>query len=347
MRPSIPGGAAARKATVAHDRGVLVLTRAEVESLLDLDDLVEAVAAAMIDLSAGRASAPPRIASVVPDVGLLGAMPAYLPSAAVLETKLVSVFPGNASLGVPTHQAAIVVFDPMTGTPAALMDGTYITETRTAAGSALSVRTLARPDASVVAILGTGVQARAHARAVSRVMSVGELRVAGRSQAKAEALAAWVASTLDVPARAVESWSSACEGADVVCACTHSEEPVVARGWLAPGTHVASVGWTPSGGEIDAPTVRDSLVVVESRESALAEGVAGAGDLTGPLSAGELSAHEVAEIGEILAGDRRGRASDDQLTLYKSVGVAVQDAAAAALVLNAAMSRGVGAVVDL
>jgi alanine dehydrogenase len=326
---------------------VLVLSRAEVESLLDLDDLVEAVAGAMIDLSNGRASAPPRIAAEVNGLGLLGAMPAFLPSAGVLETKLVSVFPGNARLGIPTHQAAIVVFDGTTGTPVALMDGTAITERRTAAASALAARSLAREDARVLAILGTGVQARAHARAVTRVRSFDEVRVAGRSPAKAEALAALIESALGLRARAAPTWAEALEGADVVCACTHAEDPVVRREWLSPGAHVNSVGWTAEGREVDEGTVRDSLVVVESRGSALSDGPAGAKDLTWAIRDGALRAEEVVELGEVLAGDREGRKSPDQLTLYKSVGVAVQDAAAAALVLMAARARGAGLEVDL
>src|SRR6476469_3026732 len=160
---------------------MLVLTRSDVEELLDLDELVGARARAHEERSSGAVSMPPRIAAFAAD-GLLGAMPAYLPSAG-LGCKLVSLFPHNTDR--PTHQAAIVLFDPANGSPVALMDGTYITATRTAAAAALAARLLARPDASVLAIIGTGVQARSHARAFSHIREWGEIRIAGSDPAKA------------------------------------------------------------------------------------------------------------------------------------------------------------------
>ena len=165
---------------------MLVLSRAEVEAVLDLDQLVDALAAAHADLSAGRASMPTRIAARVDqrDAALL-AMPAYLPSAGALTTKLVTLFPQNEGTTTPTHQAVVLVFDPETGTPQALLDGTAITALRTAAASALSVRLLAREDATVLALLGTGVQAQSHARAIARVRRLTEIRVASRDQGRA------------------------------------------------------------------------------------------------------------------------------------------------------------------
>jgi ornithine cyclodeaminase/alanine dehydrogenase-like protein (mu-crystallin family) len=315
---------------------VIVLSQAEVRELLDLDALVDALAAAHRDLSEGKASMPPRIAALVHDhEGLLGAMPAYLPSAG-LACKLVTLFPHN--LDRETHQAVICVFDPDNGTPLALMDGTFITATRTAAGSALATRLLARDDARVLALIGTGVQARSHARALRRVRAFDEIRVAGRDASKAETLAA----ELGPPARAVPSYEEAIRGADVVAATTHASEPVVRRKWLGPGTHVNSVGLNPSGREVDDDTVADSLLVVESRASALAPPPAGAPEL-----AGLDPARVHAELGELVAGTRPGRTSPEQITLYKSVGVAVQDAAAAALVLAAARERSAGQVIEL
>ncbi len=327
---------------------VLILSRAEVESLLDPDELVDALAEAMVDLSAGRASMPPRVAALVAEhEGLLGVMPAWLPSAGMLEAKLVSLFPGNAGTAVPTHQAVIVAFDPRTGTPAALLDGTGITAIRTAAGSALATRVLAREDASVLAILGTGVQAGAHAVAVSRVRPFHEIRVAGRNPELASVLEADLGGRLGMPVAAAPSFEEAARGADVVCATTHSPDPVLARDWLSPGMHVNSVGVNPAGRELDRETVRDALVVVESRESALSPGPAGANDLVWSIRDGDLDPADIAEIGEVLSGTRPGRESPDQLTLYKSVGVAVQDAAAAALVLRAARERGLGTDIDI
>lgn len=320
---------------------MLVLDRVTTEALLDLDDLRRAVAAAMADVSAGRASMPPRIAAAVEDRdAILAAMPAHLPSLGGLAAKLVTLFPGNAGTALPTHQAVVVVFDAATGAPAALLDGTSITAARTAAGSALSVELLARPDARVLALLGTGVQARSHAAAVTRVRRFGEVRVAGRHRAKAEALAAELAGELGVEVAAAGGWAEACDGADVVCATTHSPDPVVRREHLAAGVHVTSVGYNVAGREVDARTVADATVVVESRAAALAPPPAGATEL-----AGGVEVH--AEIGEIVAGTRPGRTSDAEITLYKSVGVAAQDVAAAALVLAAARAAGAGVEVGL
>jgi ornithine cyclodeaminase len=328
---------------------VLVLSGDEVRGLLDLDALIDTLAQAMADLSAGRASAPDRVAAFVDERGgLLGAMPGYVPALDVLMSKLVSVFPRNAGGPVPTHQALIAVFDPENGSPVALLDGTEITAARTGACSALSVRLLAREDASVVAVLGTGVQARSHARAVVRVRAVSELLIAGRDQAKGEALASELAPELGVSARAVASYREALERADVVCATTHSVEPVVRREWLSPGTHVTSVGYNPHGRELDDRTVVDALVCVESRSAALAPVPAGSTDLLEPLGAGLITPEHVhAELGELVAGTKPGRTSPAQITLYKSVGVAVQDAAAAALVLARAREAGAGREIAL
>jgi alanine dehydrogenase len=326
---------------------VLVISRSEVEQLLDVDELIDALAGAMADLSAGRASVPNRVGARLsePD-GLLAAMPGYTPSVGALASKLVTLFPGNTEL--PTHQAVIVVFDPASGRPEALLDGTAITGIRTAAGSALSARLLARPESRTLAILGTGVQARAHARAVPRVRDFREVRIAGRDPAKAAALAEELAGELEIPIRAAESFQAACAGADVVCATTHPVEPVVRREWLAPGTHVASVGFNPAGREVDDATVAESLLVVESREAVLAADPAGSQDLLQPIERGVIDAgHIHAEVGELVDGVKPGRTSNDQITLYKSVGVAVQDCAAAALVLRAARAGGAGREIEV
>jgi alanine dehydrogenase len=315
---------------------VIILSEAEVRELLDLDQLVDALADAHRDLSAGEASMPPRIAAMVQErQGLLGVMPAYLPSAG-LACKLVTLFPQNTDRH--THQAVIVVFDPENGTPLALMDGTYITATRTAAGSALATRFLAREDAEVLALLGTGVQAHSHARALPRVREFTEIRVAGRDRVKAEALAR----EIGPHARVVSSYEEAIRNADVVAATTHSTDAIVRREWLSPGVHVNSVGLNPAGREVDEQTVADALLVVESRESALAPPPAGAPELVG-VSPADVHA----ELGELVAGTKPGRSSQDEITLYKSVGVAVQDVAAAALVLAAAQGRSVGLAIDL
>jgi ornithine cyclodeaminase/alanine dehydrogenase-like protein (mu-crystallin family) len=328
---------------------MLVLSGPEVERLLDLDALVDALATAMADLSSGRASVPERIAAVVPErEALLAAMPGYVPSTGALMSKLVSLFPGNAAHSIPTHQAVIVVFEPDTGTPAALLDGTSITALRTGAGSALSARLLAREDASTLAILGTGVQARSHARAVSRVRGFAEVLVAGRDPAKARRLAEDLSGKLEARVRALDSFDEAVESADVVCAATHAREPVVRRAWVREGTHITSVGYNPNGRELDDETVADALVCVESRRAVLAPVPAGSRDLVEPIERGVITKDDIhAEIGELVSGAKPGRTSPAQITLYKSVGVAAQDAAAAALVLEAARERGVGREVAL
>jgi alanine dehydrogenase len=319
---------------------MLVISRDEVRALLDLDALIDALAVAMADLSTGRASVPARIGASADRDGILAAMPGYVPSLGALTAKLVTLFPHNAEL--PTHQAVILAFDPQTGQPIALMDGTEITATRTAAGSALSARLLAREEASVLAILGTGVQARSHARAMARVRPIREIRVAGRDPAKATALADELRE-LEADVHAAASYEEASLGADIVCATTHAPEPVVRRAWLSPGAHVTSVGFNPDGREVDDDTVADALVCVESREAILAPPPAGSNDLIEPIRSGLIGEDHIrAEIGELVLGSRTGRASQEQITLYKSVGVAVQDAAAASLVLAAAREQGAG-----
>ncbi len=320
---------------------MLVISAAEVVSLLDLDALADALQAAMADLSAGRASMPPRVAAQVPSRdAMLAAMPAYLPAAGALTAKLVSLFPRNQDR--PTHHALICCFDPATGAPAAVIDGTYLTAARTAAGSAVAARLLARPGAARITVIGTGVQARAHARALARLPGVQSVQITGRDQSKAKALAGEL-TTAGIPVQALASVEDAVRSADVVCTATHSASPVLRREWLRPGAHVNSVGYNTSGeGELDPAIIHDALVVVESRAAALASPPAGAVQLLRAIEHHAVDATQIVEIGQIAAGTARGRTDDTQLTLYKSVGVAVQDAAAATLVLAAARERGAG-----
>jgi alanine dehydrogenase len=284
---------------------------------------------------------PPRTGIEVPGAGHVLLMGAHARGAPTATVKLVSLFPGHD----PAHQAAIVVFDAATGAPAALMDGDAITAARTAAGSRLATRLLARDDAQVLAVVGTGVQAEAHLAALARERTWAGVRVAGRRPESARALARRVAEARDgvdgdgPPVVASPSIEDAVRGADVVCVATSATEPVLRREWLAPGAHVNSVGYTTRGRELDEATVRDALVVVESRAAALAPPPAGSTDLAG--------ADVHAELGELVAGTRAGRTAPGQLTLYKSVGVGLEDDAAAALALRGAEARGLGTVVEL
>jgi alanine dehydrogenase len=308
---------------------MLVLGRVEVRDLLDLDLLLDRLERAFVELSAGRTSVPPRIAAST-ERGFLAAMPGYADG--VLETKLVSVFPENRDL--PSHQATISIFDDQTGQPLALMDGTEITAVRTGAASAVSTRVLARQDARVLAVLGAGVQGRAHVEAARRVRDFDEIRVASRTFDRAQEHAR------EVGGVAVESFEEAVRGADVVSACTDASEPVLSADWLSLGTHVTSVGASRGGPELDRATVTAGLLVVESRV-AFEPYPAGAHELQG------LDPGSAAELGEILAGTREGRTSPDQITVYKSMGHAAEDAAAAGLVYRQALEQGVGTEVEL
>jgi ornithine cyclodeaminase/alanine dehydrogenase-like protein (mu-crystallin family) len=299
---------------------LLVLGQDEVERLLDIDVLLERLERAFIELSAGRASVPPRVAAFTPD-GFLAAMPGYVDG--VLAAKLVALFPEAE----PSHQALIAVFDPKTGTPLAVMDGTHITAARTGASSAVATRAVARDDARVLTILGAGVQGRSHLDAVRLVRDFEEVRIASRTFEHAQALAE------EHGATAVESFEEAVRGADVVCCCTHASEPILRREWLSPGMHVTSVGAALDGPELDPETVRAGLLCVESRV-AFEPPPAGSFELQG------LDPNDAVELGEVLAGTRPGRADEEQITVYKSMGHAVEDAAAAALVLERASSSG-------
>jgi alanine dehydrogenase len=312
---------------------VLVLNEAEVAGLLDLDELLGALGDALVSFSAGRASVPPRVAAQA-EGGILGAMPVHLPGAA-LATKLVSVFPGNHGRGRPSHQALIAMFDPADGTPLAVLDGTRITAVRTGATAAVAAGVLARPGAAVLAILGAGVQGRAHLDAFPRVRDFREIRVASRTPGHAEALAGG-----HPLARAAGSFEEAVAGADVVCCCTDAREPILEAAWLAPGAHVSSVGGT-FGPELDPAIVHSGRVFVEWRGAAANPPPAGAHELQG------LDPATLTEVGEVLAGTRPGRTADGELTVYKSTGHAVEDAAAADLVYRRALAAGVGVRVSI
>ncbi|MGH9476473.1 MAG: ornithine cyclodeaminase family protein [Terriglobales bacterium] len=291
----------------------------EVRARLEPEGLRAAMAQALVDLHLGRAHAPARIAVQAPE-GLLAAMPGA--ASGMLGAKLVSVFPRNPSRGLPGHQALLALFDAATGTPVAVMDATALTAARTGAVSAVATEQLSRQDARVLAILGTGVQAQAHWEAVRRVRRFAEVRVAGRNAGRVHALAqAWDA--LPAP-----SFETAVRGADVICACTHALHPILQRVWLSAGAHVNSVGI--GGCELDRETVTAGLLTVETR-GAFAPFPAGAYELQG------LDPDLGIELGAVLAGRHPGRASAQQITVFKCVGHAVEDVAAAAWLVRASM----------
>jgi alanine dehydrogenase len=294
----------------------VILDEEAVRRHLRMVDLIPAMARALADLSAGRVVQPVRMMLPVDEhQGFFAVMPAY---AGALGAKLVTFYPGNQ--GVPTHHALILLFRPETGEPLAILDGRLITEMRTAAVSAVATQLLARPEASVLAILGSGVQARSHLEALRLVRGFGEVRVWSPRNAEGFAERFGI--------RAAASAEEAVRGADVVVVATASRTPVLVGEWLSPGTHVNAVGAVrPDWRELDDETVGRARLYVESREAASCE----AGDV---IAAGEV----FAEIGEVVAGTRPGRQSAEEVTLFKSVGVAVEDVVAADLVYRAATS---------
>jgi alanine dehydrogenase len=310
---------------------LLLLNADDVRSLIDLPALFDALERALRDLSAGNTSVPPRTVARSRD-GFLGSMPGYLPG--TLGAKLVAVFPGNHERGLPSHQALIALFDDETGMPLCVMDGTVITEVRTGATAAVAARALARSDgARSLAILGAGVQGWSHLAAFPKLFELDEIRVASRDPEHAHTLAG-----SHPQARVVGTFEEAVRGADLVCCCTDAEAPVLSHAWLAPGAHVSSVG---VGAEVDEATVRAASIFVEWRGAAENPPPTGSAELQG------LDPASIAEIGEVLAGTHPGRRSDDELTLYKSTGHAVEDAAAARQVFDRASSEGVGTTFEL
>lgn len=298
------------------------LDEAQIHALLRMEELIPAVERALIAFSAGQVAQPVRqMLPVEPQGGVFGAMPAA--GAVGMGAKLVTFFPGNAARGLPTHMALVMLFDPETGAPLAVMDGRLITEMRTAAASAVATRALARPDAKVLAVLGTGVQARVHVEALRLVRDFREVRLWGRTPERAQRLAA------EVGAAAMASAEAAVRGADVVVTATSAMEPVLLGEWLSPASHVNAVGWRgPKGRELDDAAMCGAFVVADSREAVLRE----SGDVL--LSGAEVRA----ELGDILAG--RVQVPPGTRTVFESVGMAVEDVAAARLVYERLQERG-------
>ena len=293
----------------------MILDEGAVRELLHLEDLIPAMARALADLSSGKVAQPMRTMIPIADHGgFQGLMPAY---GGALGAKLVTFYPGNQ--GVPTHHAMIVLFRPETGEPLVTMDGRLITEMRTAAVSAVASQLLARPEASVLGILGSGVQARSHLEALRLVHAFRDIRVWSPRNARAFAKQFGI--------HAAPSAEAAVRGADVVVVATTSQTPVLSGAWLSPGTHINAVGAPrPTWRELDDDVLRKARIYVESREAATRE----SGDV---IAAGQV----VAEIGEVVTGAKRGRESAGEITLFKSVGVAIEDVVSADLVYRKAV----------
>jgi len=325
---------------------VLVLTHADVEQLLPMDECVDVMAGALIALAKGEVHQPLRTAMRPPGAaGLLVLMPAYRSGEdAALGLKAVSVFPGNTAMGLDAHQGAVMLLSAETGELLALMSASAITAIRTAAVSAVATNALARPDATDLAIVGAGVQARWHLAAMAAVRPIKRVRVVSRNFEHARALAAEMGFHVLAPIDPVDSVELAVEGADLVVMATTAAEPVLRREWIAPGAHINAVGAsTPATREIDAPTMAAASLFVDRRESTLNE----AGDYLIAVHEGAIGPEHIkAEIGEVLIGAKPGRTSGDEITLFKSVGLAVEDLEAAGHVYRKAKQFGVGTWVE-
>jgi ornithine cyclodeaminase len=322
---------------------LLVVNHDDVKRLLPMDECIELMASVLADLARGAVWQPLRFVVRPPDEpSLMGLMPAHRAApVASYGLKAVCIFPGNAARGLDLHQGGVLLFDGETGALRALVDASAVTATRTAAVSAVATRALARESARELAILGTGVQARSHLEAMAAVRPFERARVWSRTPEHVAAFAGEARAPF--PVDAAESAEEAVRGADVVVTATSSVEPIVRRDWLQSGAHVNAVGSSiPTARELDADTVAAAALFADARESLVNE----AGDyLFAAREAGIGPGHIRAELGEVLAGLREGRRTEDELTVFKSLGLAAEDLAAAEHVYARARAAGAGASV--
>ncbi len=320
---------------------ILVLNQSEVEQLLDLEGCIEAMTDVLEALARGELFQPLRMIAFPPgETSGIGLMPAHRGgSSPAYALKTVCVFPDNPARGLDAHQGTVTLFSGETGRVRALMNASAVTAIRTAAVSAVATRLLAREDARELAILGAGVQGRSHVAAMRAVRPFERIRIASRTLANAQALAE------ETGAEAVETVEEAVLGADVVVTATSSSEPVLRHEWLKPGAHVNAVGSSiRTARELDSATVAACSLFVDRRESTVNE----AGDYLMPLEEGAIPGpeHIRAELGEILLGRHPGRTSPDELTVFKSLGLAVEDLAAAEYAVRRAAETGAGTTVE-
>jgi len=285
------------------------------------------------------------VLTVGPTKAYFGVMPAYMPDPERLGMKLVTVFNTNEQRGLPSHLATIVLLDPDTGALAAIMDGRYVTEARTAAVSAVSARHLSRPDARRLAIIGTGVQARSHLEAIAEVRPLDDARVWSPRPASRDRFVHDMADRLPGRLRAVNRAEDAVRDADLVVLATSSPTPVVESAWIADGAHVMAIGaCRPDQREMDPALVARGRFFVDSRAAALVE----SGDVVMNVAEGRFTeAHIAAELGEVVLGRAKGRTLREGITIFKSLGMAVEDVAAADLALTRARERSVGTELQL
>lgn len=324
---------------------MLVLSRPDLERLLDPPAVIETVEMAFREAAAGRAVALPRAVLPVARGSLYLGMISTLPRRHALGAKLITVVSANRARGLPTIHASYVLSDPETGAPLAFMEAGFLTAVRTGAASAVAARLLARPDARRVACFGAGRQAEYQLRCLAAVRPVESVSVVGRDAVRARAFAARMRDALGVPVEVTGDRRAVVRGADIITCATTSARPVFSGRDIPPGAHLDAVGaFRPATREIDTEGVRRSYVVVDTYEGAWEE----AGDLLIPIKAGELTRRHVkAELAEVLTRRKRGRANAEQITLFKSVGWAPEDAATARLAYDRAMAHGIGTEVSL
>lgn len=325
------------KGSTAFAKGeieILTLSEADIRSSLELNELLDALALGFKALSRGDVVNPGRPELDIPGAGYSLAMSAWMPGMH-LTVKIVNIFEGNVAKNVPSHLATINLYDPATGLPVCFMDGTYITAVRTSGSAVLSVRALARKDAKVATVVGAGVQADQHLNLLPLVRDFAELRVVSKHFTDAENLA-----RRHPRARAFADVEEAVRSSDVVCLATHSYEPVIDADWIRPGTHVSSVGVAPPKGELPVELVHKGQLYVES-EDAFRPVPVGCAELAG------LPAETGSELGDMLLGRASGRVSDDQITIYKGMGIAMEDMVAADLIYRSARRLGKGTAIVL
>jgi ornithine cyclodeaminase/alanine dehydrogenase-like protein (mu-crystallin family) len=317
-----------------------------VTELLTLSACMPVMRATLESVSRGEGHQPLRSTVAPPGLaGFLGLMPGYLGGAVpALGIKMLGIYPNNAALGKEAHQGVVMLLDPATGEPRAVVNASAITSVRTAAVSALATDALARTDATELAVIGTGVQAQWHVRAIAEVRKLDAVRITGRDSERGRAVAAKLTATLALPVVFMAEPADAVREAGIVVTATNSSTPVLDHAWLAPGTHINAVGaCVPGARELDTATVAASRFIVDRRESATEE----SGDyLFAARESGLGPEHIAAELGEVLAGTVAGRIADDELTVFESLGLAVEDLAAAQYVVAMASGTGRGSVVE-
>lgn len=324
---------------------VLIIDQEEVRRLLPMSECMEVMKEALISLAREKVVLPLRTLMWLPDrSGLLGMMPAYSGEPTALGLKVVTVFPGNHGTELDSHQGAVILFDPQNGRLLAIMDGSEITAVRTAAVSGVATQLLARADAKILALIGSGVQARVHLEAMLLSRSIERVRIWSRHVENAETFARSMSSKLDIPIELSPTARDAVSGADIVCTVTAAREPVVLGDWISAGTHINAVGSSvPSSRELDTAAMLRSRLFVDRRESTTNE----AGDFLVPKQEGAINDdHIVGEIGDLLLG-AKGRESEAEITVFKSLGLAVEDVASARHIYDKAMAQGAGIRIEL